>query len=468
MDPSQAQVKVLFTTTHADIELPEEKRQLLVPADIKRYGLSRIVNSESMLNSSTPIPLDFLVNGAFLRSSLAEHLTTHGLSPETTITLQYVPSLLPPVYEASYEHDDWISDIDLWSSGSRAGSERLLSASYDRLLRVWDKSGSVLGTSAGASAGGHAKRINTARWLSGKRIASAGIDSTVIVWDYSEATDGFSEGGKLKPVLELHGHTKQINRLAVDSKTKRILTAGSDGCIGLFVASKDQAPAWEAERASAPAKRLKSSVTVAQRGALAMLSVHSDPAMQAIFHPGDNTVAYSVSRDKTLLTLDLTTGRTVSSLTTLHPLLCVGALGVSSPLLAAGSSARHISLLDPRESTAAPNVLTLRGHTNMVSAVAAAPGKDYALASASWDGTVKIWDLRSVRPGSREEGGGSVSEPIFTIPREWLKGKKLPEAGEGAKVLALAWDDAWGLASGGEDKKVQLNTAGDLSLDKAE
>lgn len=44
MDSSTAQVKVIFTTNEADLQLPETKRQLLVPAgmhDPKRFD-SRI------------------------------------------------------------------------------------------------------------------------------------------------------------------------------------------------------------------------------------------------------------------------------------------------------------------------------------------------------------------------------------------------------------------------------------------
>jgi ribosome biogenesis protein YTM1 len=159
-------------------------------------------------------------------------------------------------------------------------------------------------------------------------------------------------------------------------------------------------------------------------------------------------------------TLDLTTSKIVSTLTTMHPLLSVCALPGRS-LVAAGSSARHITLLDPRESATTTSVMTLRGHSNMVVSLSPSPENDYSLLSGSHDSTCRVWDLRSVRPGTKEEGSGSVSEPAYLIGREWLNGK-LPRAGDGAKVLSCVWDETWGIVSGGEDKKVQINRGRDI------
>ncbi|KAL0943900.1 ribosome biogenesis protein ytm-1 [Colletotrichum truncatum] len=472
MESSVAQVKVNFTTTHEDLQLDESKRQLLVPADIKRYGLSRILNSESMLNTSSPVPLDFLVNGNFLRTTIEEYLQSNGLSSESTITLQYVRSLLPPVYEASFEHDDWVAAVDVLSATSPAGiwsgdaltqgQDRILSASYDGLVRIWDGSGQCLATSASARAGGHSKLLSDAKFLSSTQIASVGLDQKVVVWKYTESADRFS--GELKPTLELHGHKKMINSLDVHGPSKRMLTASADGRVGLWVASKKDSPEVDVE--DIPTKRAKtagSSVSVPQRGAKAMINAHEGASATAVaFKPADKTVAYSASTDHTLRTLDLETASVVSTLTTLHPLLCIAPMQGSSSLVAAGSAARHVTLLDPRASAQATSVLTLRGHTNMVSALAPSPDNEYSLASGSHDGTVKIWDLRSVRPATKDEGGGSVSEAVYTIGREWLKGKKAPLGGEGAKVFGLAWDKTWGIVSGGEDKKVQINRGRDL------
>lgn len=419
-----------------------------------------------MLDTSSPIPLDFLANGTFLRTSIDEYLATNGLSSETTLTLQYVRSLLPPVYEASFEHDDWVGGVDVLSATSAAGllagdvdvRERVASASYDGLVRVWNPSGDAIAVSSTGRTGGHTQRINAVKWLSHKQLASAGLDRKVVVWDYSESDDGFS--GAIKPNMELWGHEKNINSLDINGSTGRILTASSDGSVGLWSSSKRTAP--QADPESLPSAhtnkkaKISSSANTAQRGPLAMIPMHDEPVTAAVFHPNDNTVAYSASKDHTVKTIDLTTQREVSRLTTLHPLLCATALPGTS-LVAAGSSARHITLLDPRESAAATSVMTLRGHINMVVSLAPSPENDYSLVSGSHDSTCRVWDLRSVRLGNSEEGGGSVSEPVYTIGREWLKGKKLPPSGDGAKVLSVVWDKTWGIVSAGEDKKVQIN-----------
>ncbi|KAK3308134.1 WD40-repeat-containing domain protein [Chaetomium strumarium] len=470
-DAPGPQVRVTFTTTEADLQLHESKRQLLVPADIRRYGLSRILNSESMLDTGS-IPFDFLVNGSFLRSSLEDYLTSNGLSLETSITLQYVRSLIPPVFEASFEHDDWVSAVDVlsetspsgrWSGdGFQRGQDRILSASYDGLLRIWNASGQVIATSPSGSHGGHTASIKAARFLTNSQLASAGMDRAVRVWKYTE-TDQFS--GDLKPTLELYGHTGSIDSLEVDGASKRLITASADGAIGFWSTTKSTAPEADASllpgAGAAKRRKVTSSVTAAQRGPLSLMQIHNAPASAAIFDPRDRTVAYSASQDHTVRTIDLTTSSVVSTLTTSHPLLslCAIARSGSTPLLAAGTAARHITLVDPRASASTTSVMTLRGHTNKVVSLSACPENEYSLVSGAHDGTCRIWDLRSVRPATKDEGGlGSVSEPVYVVERESRQGKKRAVAGEGCKVFSVVWNKELGILSGGEDKKVQVNS----------
>lgn len=448
--------------------------------DIRRLGLSRVLNSESMLDTPQPVPFDFLINGTFLTSTLEDYLEKNGLSFETNITLQYVRSLIPPKYEASFEHDDWVSAVDvlsatspagLWSGDAfTAGHDRILSASYDGLLRIWNSSGDVVATSPAGSHGGHSASVKAAKFLSTSKLASAGLDRTVRVWKYTETND--HSAGELKPTLELYGHKSTIESLEVDGTSKRLLTASADGTIGLWSTSKASAP--QAPVALLPGsthaskkRKLASSVSTPQRGALHLAPMHKAPATAAVFDPRDRTVAYSAGQDHDLHTIDLTTMTKVSTIPASSALLSLCAMPGSggSPLLAAGTASRNVVLIDPRESQARTSVMTLRGHVNKVVSLARCPDNEHSLVSGSHDGTCRIWDLRSVRAATSGEdgaGGGGISEAVYVIDRESRGGKKRPLAGEGCKVFGVVWDRTWGVVSGGEDKRVQINRGRDI------
>lgn len=423
-----------------------------------------------MLDTPAPIPFDFLINGTFLRTTIEEYLTQNGLSSESTLSLQYVRSLIPPLYEASFEHDDWVSSLDILSGSSVSGTwdgttvapgqERILTGSYDGLLRLWNKSGQAIVTSASYSAGGHSSSVKSAKFISPTQVASSGLDRSIRVWKYTEAEDGFS--AELKPTLELYGHKGSVDSIAVHGPSNHILSAANDGTIGLWSTLKSAAPNADTTLINAgpiaKRRKLTTSTSTPQRGPLSLISSHTAAVSEVIFNPLDSTVAYSASQDHTVRTFDLTTSSLVDTRTTSHPLLSIAALpGISTQLLATGTSARHITLLDPRISAATTQVMTLRGHTNKIVSLAPDPESNYGLVSGSHDGTCRVWDLRSSRQGTMDEGGGVVGEAVYVVERESAKGEKRPTAGEGIKVFGVAWDKDVGIVSGGEDKMLQIN-----------
>ncbi|KAF2090490.1 WD40 repeat-like protein [Saccharata proteae CBS 121410] len=434
--------------------------------DLRRYALSTLVND--LLENEKPVPFEFLINGQFLRTSIDDFLTENGISAEQTLTVEYVRALIPPLHVASFEHDDWVSDVDVLSSSSPAaqwasanvaqGQERILSACYDGLLRVWNPSTSeVLATST--SEGGHTSYATSAKFLTPRSIVSAGADRTLRVWSYTES-DSAAHPSTIMPTLELYGHKASVDGIAVHAPSSRILSASADNTVGVWSTTPTSAPAAPANllpSASAHANKRrklapKNSSTfkpVPQRGPLSLLAGHSGPVSAAIFAPNDATVAYSTSWDHTLKTWDLPTATCVDTRTTAQPLLSLTALKELN-LLAAGTSARHITLVDPRAEARTVTALTLRGHTNAVVSLAADPQSAYGLVSGSHDGTCRIWDIRSVRSGAGEGGvgGGQVGEKGDSERRV---------GGEGVKVFGVTWDREVGIVSGGEDKRVQVN-----------
>ena len=215
---------------------------------LRRYALSTLVNN--LLGSEKPIPFEFLINGSFLRTSIDEYLTANGISAETTLEIEYIRALIPPLHIASFQHDDWVSATDVlsatsaptsWASGATfaKGQERILSGSYDGLLRVWNMSSEVIATSPAATEGGHTASIKAAKFVSPNQIASAGLDRTVRLWKYTEDDEGFS--GKIYPQLDLYGHKAGVDSLAVHAPSHRLLTGSSDNTVGLWSTKKADA-----------------------------------------------------------------------------------------------------------------------------------------------------------------------------------------------------------------------------------
>lgn len=410
------------------------------------------------MDTDQPIPLEFLVNGQFLRTSLDDFLTQNGISAESTLNVEYVKALVPPLHVASYEHDDWVSSVDVLSASSNAAKwagsaydtssqPRILSGSFDSILRVWDTSANIVATGSA-----HTAPIKAAKFISPTQVVSSGADRTIRLWNFTDSTQP-GQQGSLTPTLELYGHKASVDALAVHAPSSRILSASADHTIGLWSTKKSENPtAPENLLPSASNKRRKLSTNSKpspQRGPLSLLARHTAQVSDVTFDAKDHTVAYSTSWDHSLKTWDLTTSACVDSRSTPQALFSVCHLPDTS-LIACGTSAKHITLIDPRASAQTISAMTLRGHTNAVVSLARDPNSSYQFVSGSHDGTCRIWDLRS----ARSEASERVGESVYVINRESGKGGV---AGDGVKVFGVQWDADVGVVSGGEDKQVQIN-----------
>lgn len=420
-----------------------------------RQTLRRFAKTLAGLDQDAKVLLGFLINGRILRTTLDEYLTAYGISAETVLPIEVIRQSYPPTYVTSFQHDDWVSSVDILPADSNA---RIVSGSYDGLVRIWD---GTQGTLLATSETGHSSSLKALRCLSSNRIVTGGSDRTVRVWKYSE------EEKSLRPALELYGHRSGIESIAIHTAKSRILTASSDGKIGLWSSSSSSSPEASASllpsasmAANKRRKRSKSDTThAAQKGPLAMMDGHTDVVSAAVFKLEDSSVAYSASWDHNVTTWDLTTSKRVDSKGTMHPLTSLMEMrGVS--LLAAGSTARHITMIDPRASASKISAMTLRGHKNAVVALAQDPSSDYSLVSGSHDGLCRVWDIRSVRPSTDGQQEGQIGESLYVFNRQSITEGKAPEGGKGVKVFDVRWNTDLGIVSASEDKMVQINKPG--------
>lgn len=356
-----------------------------------------------------------------------------------------------------------MSSVDVLSATSKAGKwagdagiplpghERIVSGSFDGLLRVWNMSSEVLATSKGNSQ----PPVKSAAFVSPTQIVSSRDDGIVTLWSYKEDDGALSASIDAK--LELFGHKRSVDSVTVHQPSNRILSASADSSVGLWSTRKSDAPHVPVSQQSTTTpsskrRRVGNASTAPQRGPLSLMKGHTDCVSAAIFAPNDPTVAYSTSWDHTLRTWDLITSAVVDTRTTSASLFSLTAFPTLN-LLAAGSSDKYIALIDPRASATTVAAMTLRGHSNSVVALSPDPDSSYGLVSGSHDGTCRVWDIRS----ASSEKEGRVGTSIYTISRESTKDKKGRAGGEGVKVFDVVWDATVGIVSASEDKRVQIN-----------
>ena len=446
MTDDKSQVKLRFFTREQDESLHVQDAPMYAPISLKRYGLSEIVNH--LLDFEKPVPFDFLIDGELLRTSLQDYLVKKGISSETFLNVEYTRAVLPPSFLSSFSNEDWISSLDV------GDNKHIISGSYDGVVRTWNLSGKV-----DKQYSGHSGPIRAVKYISNTRLVSAGNDRTLRLWKTKNddlKTPSFDdddeeeniEDGKTLAILE--GHSAPVVSIDI-SDNSRILSGSYDNSIGFWstiykemtVVDPMEELNGDSKMSTAARKRRKLTLkdgTIRRRAPLALLESHTAPVEQVLFDNTDNTVGYSVSQDHTIKTWDLVTARCIDTKTTSYSLLSVAQLPTLN-LLACGSSARHITLHDPR--VASSSKITqqqLVGHKNFVSSLDTCPENEYMLCSGSHDGTVKVWDVRA-------------TTPIYTITRE----DAAVEKGVNDKVFAVRWAEKVGILSGGQDKKLQIN-----------
>ncbi|KAF3292566.1 ribosome bioproteinsis protein ytm1 [Orbilia oligospora] len=443
--------KIQINLSTRDTTLSIPLQPLRIPTNLKRYGLSTLVNH--LLETSKPIPFDFLIDGKYLRTSIDEYLTQAGLSSEKPLDVEYVRSQLPPTYIGSFEQDDWISSVNI---SSPSPSSTILTGSFNGTAQITSLSGEVLARTVPM----HTQSIKSTTWVthpgqsSEASFLTAGLDRTINLWSYTPSQEPLSSQPlQISPSTSYISHKSTITSLSYSPSTSQFISSSSDHTIALWSTNSSLLPTITAPQSTAFTRKRRRTTTkppsTIKKGPLAVLTSHTAPVSQVI-HSTDPTAAYSVSWDKSIVTHDLVTSQPVSTRTTQHPLLSITTLPTLS-LLAAGSAARHITLHDPRESSRTVQTAVLRGHTNGVVSLVKSPENEYIFASGSHDGSVRIWDVRSVSSTSSTDGGddgeGKSGGSLFVIKRE---------SGSG-KVFGVDWSRDVGLVSVGEDKKIQVN-----------
>ncbi|MGK3963275.1 TIR domain-containing protein [Sorangium sp. So ce118] len=247
-----------------------------------------------------------------------------------------------------YGHSAWVTSCALSPDG-----QRIVSASSDRTLKVWDlATGRLLSNLEGHSAWVTACALSP----DGQRIVSASSDRTLKVWDLAT--------GRLLSTLE--GHSAWVTTCALSPDGQRVVSASFDTTLKV----------WD----------------LATGRLLSTLEGHSFGVTACAISPDGQSIV-SASFDTTLKVWDLATGRLLSTLEGHSAWITACAISPDGQRIVSASGDRTLKVWDLATSRL---LSTLEGHSDWVTACAISPDGQRII-SASFGTTLKVWDLATGR-----------------------------------------------------------------------
>ncbi|XP_065855380.1 ribosome biogenesis protein WDR12 homolog [Euphorbia lathyris] len=394
---------------------------ITIPANLTRLGLSTIVNS--LLKAGDPDwenhPFDFLIDGELIRMSLEQFLLVKGISAEKILEIEYLKAVVPRKEEEPSLHDDWVSAVD--GSCTRF----ILTGCCDGFGRVWKAAGVCTHILEGHDDAITSVSVINPGGVNTMTLATASKDQTLRLWKFDEE-ESKDNPTTVRAFKVLRGHNASVQSVAADTSGNMICSGSLDCTINLWRTNELDT---EGDLVSVKKRKVKNAVqeSLLEGEAFSTLAGHTQRVSSVVW-PEHGTI-YSASWDNSVRSWDVETGKDSSKIFCGKALNCVHVGGEGSALIAAGGSDPVLRIWDPRKPGSSAPIYQFSSHSSWISACKWHDKSWFHLLSASYDGKVMLWDLRTAWPVSVIE---THEEKVLSA--DWWKGDTVISGGADSKL----------------------------------
>jgi len=278
-------------------------------------------------------------------AKIAHRLWKSGIEKRSWIRWINKPQYKNPCIATLSGHSAWVHACSYSPDG-----HRIVSASSDKTLKVWDTESSE----AIATLSGHAWDVSACSYSpDGRRIVSGSYFS-LKVWDAESSEE----------IATLSRHSHRVWACSYSPDGHRIVSGSWDKTLKI----------WDAESGKE----------------IATLSGHSREVDACSYSP-DGRHIVSGSRDKTLKIWDAESGEEIATLSGHSSYVEACSYSPDGRRIVSGSRDKTLKIWDAESGE---EIATLSGHSNDVFACSYSPD-GHCIVSGSYDNTLKIWDAES-------------------------------------------------------------------------
>ncbi|KAE9449363.1 hypothetical protein C3L33_18755, partial [Rhododendron williamsianum] len=340
---------------------------------------------------------------------------------EKILEIEYVKAVAPRREEDPSLHDDWVSAVD----GSNPGF--ILTGCYDGLGRIWKSAGLCSHVLEGHGAAVTSVSIIKPKGLEGStdiRVATASKDKTVRLWKVD--VEGSSDHSKkVRAYKILPG---QVHLYRVLQRSLREIWYGSWDCRINLWQTNELDKGGDLVSIKKRKKGDGDEETQLQGESVSTLVGHTQ-CVSSVVWPHNDTI-YSASWDHSIRRWDVEMGKDSLNMFCGKVINCLDVGGESSSLIAAGGSDPILRIWDPRKPGSLAPIFQFSSHTSWISACKWHDKSWFHLVSASYDGKVMLWDLRTAWPLAVIE-----SHEDKVLCADWWRGDSVVSGGADSKLL---------------------------------